>query len=307
MNIQENFVTALDESEIYLRKWLPEDNLRGIVQIAHGMTEHAGVYTEFIDALLEAGYGVYAHDHKGHGKTVIREEDYGHFEPDIGWNQAVSDVIFVSETIKKEQKCPLFLLGHSMGSFLSRRAVQLKGELYDGFLISGTGGNPGFLGVIGHKVATIEMKLRGAKTKSPMLNFLSFGNFNSHFKPNRTKFDWLSSDISQVDKYIADPFCGFICTTSFYRELFHGVLEVNKLEEYEKTPKNLPIHIFSGDRDPVGDMGKGVKEVYENYKKCGVKDVTLRLYENGRHEMFHEVNREDVFQDLISWLEEHIV
>ena len=307
MNVQESFVTALDGSEIYLRKWLPEADPRGIIQIAHGMTEHAGVYTDFIAALLEAGYGVYAHDHKGHGKTVKREEDYGHFEPNVGWNEAVSDVIFVSETIRKEQTCPLFLLGHSMGSFLSRRAVQLKGELYDGFLISGTGGNPGILGSIGHKVATIEMKLRGAKTKSPMLNFLSFGNFNSHFKPNRTEFDWLSSDNSQVDKYIADPLCGFICTTSFYRELFSGVLEVNKLDEFKKTPKNLPIHIFSGDRDPVGDMGKGVKEVYENYKKCGVKDVTLRLYENGRHEMFHEVNRDEVFQDLISWLDGHIV
>ncbi|PFB31363.1 alpha/beta hydrolase [Bacillus cereus] len=307
MNVQESFVTALDGSEIYLRKWLPERDPRGIIQIAHGMTEHAGVYTDFIAALLEAGYGVYAHDHKGHGKTVKREEDYGHFKPNVGWNEAVSDVIFVSETIRKEQTCPLFLLGHSMGSFLSRRAVQLKGELYDGFLISGTGGNPGLLGSIGHKVATIEMKLRGEKTKSPMLNFLSFGNFNSHFKPNRTKFDWLSSDNNQVDKYIADPLCGFICTTSFYRELFSGVLEVNKLEEFKKTPKNLPIHIFSGDRDPIGDMGKGVKEVYENYKKCGVKDVTLRLYENGRHEMFHEVNRDEVFQDLISWLDGHIV
>ncbi|MDA1675839.1 alpha/beta hydrolase [Bacillus cereus group sp. TH152-1LC] len=307
MNVQESFVTALDGSEIYLRKWLPERNPRGIIQIAHGMTEHAGVYTDFIAALLEAGYGVYAHDHKGHGKTVKREEDYGHFKPNVGWNEAVSDVIFVSETIRKEQTCPLFLLGHSMGSFLSRRAVQLKGELYDGFLISGTGGNPGLLGSIGHKVATIEMKLRGEKTKSRMLNFLSFGNFNSHFKPNRTKFDWLSSDNNQVDKYIADPLCGFICTTSFYRELFSGVLEVNKLEEFKKTPKNLPIHIFSGDRDPVGDMGKGVKEVYENYKKCEVKDVTLRLYENGRHEMFHEVNKDEVFQDLISWLDKHIV
>ncbi len=307
MNVQESFVTALDGSEIYLRKWLPERDPRGIIQIAHGMTEHAGVYTDFIAALLEAGYGVYGHDHKGHGKTVKREEDYGHFKPNVGWNEAVSDVIFVSETIRKEQTCPLFLLGHSMGSFLSRRAVQLKGELYDGFLISGTGGNPGILGSIGHKVATIEMKLRGEKTKSPMLNFLSFGNFNSHFKPNRTKFDWLSSDNNQVDKYIADPLCGFICTTSFYRELFSGVLEVNKLEEFKKTPKNLPIHIFSGDRDPVGDMGKGVKEVYENYKKCEVKDVTLRLYENGRHEMFHEVNKDEVFQDLISWLDKHIV
>ena len=166
MNVQESFVTALDESEIYLRKWLPECEPKGIIQIAHGMTEHAGVYTDFIDALLEAGYGVYAHDHKGHGKTVKREEDYGHFEPNVGWSKAVSDIIFVSETVRKEQTCPLFYLAIAW-VLLSRRAVQLRGELYDGFLISGTGGNPGFLGVIGHKVATIEMKLRGAKRKVP--------------------------------------------------------------------------------------------------------------------------------------------
>ncbi|SFI07282.1 MULTISPECIES: alpha/beta fold hydrolase [unclassified Bacillus (in: firmicutes)] len=307
MNRQERFVMTSDGSEIYLRQWSPENEPRGIVQIAHGMAEHAGAYTECIEALLKAGYGVYAHDHRGHGKTVQQEEDYGHFEPNIGWNQAVSDVIFVSELICKEHTHPLFLLGHSMGSFLSRRAVQLRGELYNGLLISGTGGNPGLLGVIGHKVATIEMKLRGEKMKSPMLNFLSFGNFNSHFKPNRTKFDWLSSDTKQVDRYIEDSLCGFICTTSFYRELFNGVLMVNKLEAYKKTPKELPIHIFSGDRDPVGNMGKGVQEVYEMYKKCGVKDVTIRLYENGRHEMFHEVNRQEVFQDVISWLDERIV
>ena len=119
------------------------------------------------------------------------------------------------------------------------------------------------------------MKLRGKNEKSNV-KFLSFGNFNSHFKPNRTKFDWLSSDNSQVDKYIADTLCGFICTTSFYRELFSGVLEVNKLEEFKNTEKPSDTY-FSGDRDPVGDMGKGVKEVYENYKKCGVTDVTLHL------------------------------
>lgn len=307
MNKQESFIMISDGSEIYLRKWLPENKPCGIVQIAHGMAEHAGAYIECIEALLNAGYGVYAHDHRGHGKTVKQEEDYGHFEPNVGWDQAVSDVIFVSELIQEEHACPLFLLGHSMGSFLSRRAVQLRGELYDGFLISGTGGNPGLLGVIGHKVATVEMKLRGAKTKSPMLNFLSFGNFNSHFKPNRTKFDWLSSDTNQVDRYIEDSLCGFICTTSFYRELFNGVLTVNKVEAFKKTPKDLPIYIFSGDRDPVGNMGKGVQEVYDMYKKCGVNDVTIRLYENGRHEMLHEVNRQDVFQDMISWLDEHVV
>ena len=163
MNVQESFVTALDGSEIYLRKWLPEGDPRGIIQIAHGMTEHAGVYTEFVDALLEAGYGVYAHDHKGHGKTV-KEEDYGHFEPNIGWNQVVSDVIFVSEKIKESSQVLCFYLD-IVWVLLSRRAVQLRGELYDGFLISGTGGNPGLLGAIGHKVATIEMKLRGAKRK----------------------------------------------------------------------------------------------------------------------------------------------
>lgn len=302
MNVKERFITAVDGSEIYLRTWLPENEPRAVVQIAHGMAEHTGMYTEFVEALLHAGFAVYAHDHRGHGKTVKHEEDYGHYEPNIGWDKVVHDVILISELIRKEHTCQLFLLGHSMGSFLARRAVQLHGELYDGLLISGTGGNPSLLGKIGYFVATMEMKMRGEKTKSPLLNFLSFGNFNSHFKPKRTEFDWLSSDDEQVDRYIDDSLCGFICTTSFYRELFRGVLTVNKMEEYEKTRKDLPIYIFSGDRDPVGNMGKGVQEVYEKYKTCGVKDISIRLYKDGRHEMFHEVNRQEVFQDLICWL-----
>ena len=145
---------------------MPEGKPKGIIQIAHGMTEHAGVYTDFILCVIRSRVWCLCTHHKGHGKTVKREEDYGHFKPNVGWNEAVSDVIFVSETVRKEQTCPLFLLGHSMGSFYQDSAVQLRGELYDGFLISGTGGNPGLLGAIGHKVATIEMKLRGAKTKS---------------------------------------------------------------------------------------------------------------------------------------------
>ncbi|WP_369900081.1 alpha/beta fold hydrolase [Bacillus manliponensis] len=306
MKIKEGFVTTTDGSEIYLRTWLPENEPRAVIQIAHGMTEHADVYTECIEAFLQAGFAVYAHDHRGHGKTVKHEEDYGHYEPNIGWDTVVDDVIFVSERIRNEQTCQLFLLGHSMGSFLSRRAVQLRSDLYDGLLISGTGGDPGLLGKLGYLVATVEMKVRGAKTKSPLLNFLSFGNFNSHFKPKRTDFDWLSSDNEQVDRYINDSLCGFICTTSFYRELFRGVLTVNKIEEFKKTRKDLPIHIFSGDRDPVGNMGKGVQEVHDKYKACGIEDLSIRLYKDGRHEMFHEVNRKEVFQDLISWLHDRV-
>lgn len=306
MNVKERFVTAVDGSEIYLRTWLPENEPHAVVQIAHGMAEHTGMYTECVEVLLHAGFAVYAHDHRGHGKTVKHGEDYGHYEPNIGWDQVVHDVILISELIRKEHTCQLFLLGHSMGSFLARRVVQLRGELYDGLLISGTGGNPGLVGKIGYFVATMEMKMRGAKTKSPLLNFLSFGNFNSHFKPKRTEFDWLSSDNEQVDHYINDPLCGFICTTSFYRELFRGVLTVNKMKEYKKTRKDLPIHIFSGERDPVGNMGKGVQEVYEKYKTCGVKDISIRLYKDGRHEMLHEINRQEVFKDLICWLNGHV-
>ncbi|MDQ0416826.1 alpha-beta hydrolase superfamily lysophospholipase [Croceifilum oryzae] len=306
MNIKEGYIHMTDGTEVYLYTWLPTETPRGIVQIAHGMTEHIGVYNECIEALLTAGFGVYAHDHRGHGKTAKQEDDYGHFEPDIGWDQTVMDIIFISNLIRDKHSCPLFLLGHSMGSFLARRAVQLQHHICDGLLLSGTGGNPGLLGKIGHLLATLEMKVRGVKTKSNMLKLLSFGTFNSQFKPKRTDFDWLSSDASQVDRYIADPACGFTCTTSFYRELCKGVLVVNQLEEYKKTPKNLPIYLFSGELDPVGDKGRGVQEVYDTYRKCGVMDVTMKLYKNKRHEMLHEENREEVFQDLIDWITQRL-
>ncbi|GGE77697.1 alpha/beta hydrolase [Priestia taiwanensis] len=300
----EGTIPSHDGTLLYVRKRIPS-NVRAVIQMAHGMTEHGGVYDEFIDALVAAGFAVYIHDHRGHGKTAL-EEDLGHLEPKLGWNHAVQDIIFLSEHIREEVDAPLFLLGHSMGSFLSRRVVQLRDDLYDGLLLSGTGASPGLLGKLGEIVAKFEMTVRGKRTKSPLLNHLSFGSFNAHFKPAATESDWLSSDPQQVQRYMNDPLCGFICTTSFYKELFSGVAQATSKAGMMQTPTTLPIYLFSGDRDPVGDMGKGVQQSYNLYRKCGVQDVTIKLYKDGRHEMFHEVNRQDVFQDVIHWLHAHI-
>jgi alpha-beta hydrolase superfamily lysophospholipase len=304
MQIWEGTIQSHDNTSLYVRKRIPT-NVRAVVQIAHGMTEHGGVYDEFIDALIAKGFAVYIHDHRGHGKTAS-EEELGHFEPQLGWKHAVQDIIFLSKYIRAEIDAPLFLLGHSMGSFLSRRVVQLRGDLYDGLILSGTGASPGLLGKLGEMVAKIEMTVRGKKAKSPLLNFLSFGAFNAHFKPTKTESDWLSSDSEQVQRYIDDPFCGFVCTTSFYKELFGGVAQATSKSECSHTPTTLPIYLFSGDRDPVGKMGKDVQKSYALYRECGVQDVTIKLYKDGRHEMFHEVNRQEVFQDVIHWLDEHI-
>jgi alpha-beta hydrolase superfamily lysophospholipase len=300
----EGFIPSHDNTPLYVRKRIPA-NVRAVVQIAHGMTEHGGVYDELIDALLIEGFAVFIHDHRGHGTTASQEE-LGHLEPNLGWRSAVQDIIFLSEHIRAEMNAPLFLLGHSMGSFLSRRVAQLRGNLYDGLLLSGTGPSPGILGKLGEIVAAVEMKIRGKKTKSPLLYSLSFGSFNAHFKPTKTESDWLSSDAEQVQRYIDDPLCGFTCTTSFYKELFRGVAQATSKSETVHTPTTLPIYLFSGNHDPVGKMGKGVQKSYELYRECGVQDVTIKLYNNGRHEMFHEVNRQEVFKDVIEWLNNYV-
>jgi alpha-beta hydrolase superfamily lysophospholipase len=205
---------------------MPDEALaiKGAVQIAHGMAEHAGRYERFADALTKAGYAVYANDHRGHGKTAGSQKEVGYFADENGWEKVVDDMHTLTGIIKKEcPKKPFFLFGHSMGSFLSRHYSMLYAKELTGLVLSGTGGDPGALGKIGLFIATIEAKLKGKKAKSEMMNKLSFGAFNGAFKPNRTDYDWLSRDNAEVDKYISDPWCGAVFTAGFFCDLLGGI------------------------------------------------------------------------------------
>ncbi|GAX90300.1 alpha/beta hydrolase [Effusibacillus lacus] len=298
---------SVDGTEIHVYKWTPDTEVKGIVQIAHGMAEHAGRYSHFAEALTGEGYAVYANDHRGHGRTAGQQENLLYFADENGWELVLEDMHQLSQLIKREHPgLPLFLLGHSMGSFLARSYIQQYGGELSGVLLSGTGGTPGILGYIGTALARMEIRNKGRKGKSALLTNLTFGNYNKAFQPARTEYDWLSRDSNEVDKYIHDPYCGGMATAGFYADMLTGIQHLDKPERLGKIPEDLPIFLFSGDKDPVGNNSRGVLQTYRNFRKAGVKDVSCKLYPGGRHEMLNEINKAEVYRDVIDWLNKHI-
>jgi alpha-beta hydrolase superfamily lysophospholipase len=294
-------------TKVFVYSWLPDGKPVAVVQIVHGMAEHAARYERFAEALTKAGFAVYANDQRGHGKTAGPVEKVGWIAEKDGSELVVDDLHRLSDTIRKENpRVPLFLFGHSMGSFLSRSYIARWGGDLKGVILSGTGGNPGLLGKVGGLIAGVEKRIRGSKAKSPLMTSLSFGAYNKPFKPNRTDFDWLSRDNAEVDKYVADPYCGGVFSAGFWADFLKTLGSLYQSDYLPKIPKNLPIYLFSGEKDPVGNSGKGVKEVYDSYKKAGIADVSMKLYPNGRHEMLNETNRTEVFKDVIGWLTKHL-
>ncbi|WP_077617064.1 alpha/beta hydrolase [Bacillus sinesaloumensis] len=299
---------ADDGTEIYCKKWVEESYLtpKGIVQISHGMAEHIGRYDVFAKALIKEGYVVYGNDHRGHGQTGINANLMGYFAEENGFNLVVKDMYQLTEVIKNlHPNLPIFLFGHSMGSFLTRRYIQTYGAELAGVILSGTGGDPGLIGKVGIGIARLEMKRKGKKTQSHLMNKLTFGRYNKAFKAARTEYDWLTRDEKEVDKYIQDPLCGGVFSAGFFYDLVSGVAIVNDQHANKKIEPELPMYFIAGDRDPVGNFSKGVLQAAEMYRKIGIKDVTVQLYENSRHEIINELNKEEVFKDIIHWLDSH--
>lgn len=293
--------------EIKYYKWSEVKNPKGIVQIVHGMTEYALRYDYFAKKLCENGYIVYAHDQRGHGETSPKDEEKGYIADDEGFDILVENVKELTDVAKKENSnLPIILFGHSMGSFVSQRYIELYGNGIDGVILSGTNGKPDRITKLGILISKIEIMLKGRKAKSKLMDKLSFGDFNSNFKPTRTDYDWLCSVNEEVDKYIESPVCGFICSTSFYYDLIRGLWKINKKENLNNIPKNLPIYIFAGDKDPVGKFGKGIVKLYDTYKSIGIYNLNYKLYSNGRHEMLNENNKDEVIKDLLDWINNKI-
>ena len=293
--------------EIFVYKWLPDENVqvKGVVQIAHGMAETAARYEGFARALTNDGFIVYANDHRGHGKTAGEVSKLGDLGED-GFNSMVENMHELNERIKVENHdLPIFLFGHSMGSFLTQRYICLYGSELKGAIISGSCGKQGITIDIARLIAKGEIKKIGRAGKSNKLDKLSFGSYNNSFKPNRTAFDWLSRDNNEVDKYIDDPFCGTVFTAGFFYDFLGGLKSIADHKEIKNVPKDLPIYIFSGAKDPVGKNGKGVLKLVKTYKEHGMVDLTYKLYKDGRHEMLNEINKEEVIEDVIKWLNAH--
>ena len=219
-----------------------------------------------------------------------------------GWNKVVKDIKALTEHFEGKTHLPMIVMGHSMGSFLVRNMMYKYPSVGDAYILSATASHPGLLGSIGKTVAHFNMKLMGKKNRTNMMTQLAFGDFNKKYKPARTKKDWLSRDVEVVDAYINDPYCMQIFTSQFYNDLLQGILDINDFKNIENSPKNKPIYMFAGDMDPVGNYGKGPQIVYDQFVKAGVEDVELKIYPEGRHEMLNEINNQEVYTDLLEWL-----
>lgn len=289
--------------------WLPEKDTKiiGLVQLAHGMAEHILRYDAFARFLAQKGFIVFGNDHRGHGKSIIAPDDKGFFAAENGFAKVVEDLRAVTLYMKEQYPgLPLFFFGHSLGSFLTRRYTQLYGESLAGVIISGTGADQGLLGQLGYMLAKWERFRKGPRTPSPLMDRLIFGSFNKAFAPARTAFDFLSREEAAVDRYIKDDACGFICSTSFYMDLLSGIALIHRPDEISKTPRQLPLLFISGEQDPVGDFGKGVRNVLQLYRKIGIEDICWKLYPKARHELLHETNAKEVQNDISKWLHHKI-
>ena len=290
-----SFVSKSNKKVYYL-KWKVE-NPKAVVVIAHGMVEHPARYDHFAKFLNENNISVYGIYHIGHGENAEVLNHMGEGEFDL----CISNMKELVDLAKKECGCKVFLLGHSMGSFMSQIYVTRYHNL-DGLILSGST-NANFLAKAGSVVASIMCSCSKDKTKpSKFLDNLAFGSFNKVFKNPRTNFDWLTRDDEIVDKYIADPYCGGVCSSSFFKNLTTGMAEMGKKKNLKNVNLDLPIYIHGGACDPVSAMGKGLYQLKQQYLKLGVKNVKLDVYPNDRHEIYNELNKQEVYQNTLDFI-----
>lgn len=287
--------------------WIPHKKMiRAVLHIFHGMAEHASRYDGFATFLNSYGIAVYAQDHRGHGGTAA-DDELGWFAEENGWMRVAEDAYELSNLIATENPgLQLFLMGHSMGSFLARTVMVLHPDLYSGVIIMGTGSAKGIVGKVGKSLARRHARKNGSRTPDKMLDKLSFGSFNKRIANAVSPFDWLSRDAAEVQKYIDDELCGFVCSSQFFVDLLTGVEFANSKANALLVPKDLPLLIISGEMDPVGGYGKGVRKVYDLYHDAGIADVTLKLVPGARHELLNETNKGEIQEELYSWINRRI-
>jgi len=296
--------TTVDGATLFIRGWTVDDP-KAVVQVIHGMAEHGARYERLARALADEGYTTYAHDHRGHGKSIPEGRPPGHMANSDSWNRIVEDAHGVNREIaRRHPGVPIIVLGHSMGSFVLQQLLFEHPSDMVGAALSGSNGKPPPIAKLGKIIARIERKRVGRSGSSPILQKLTIGDYNKAFKPWRTESDWLSRDTYEVDKYVADPLCGFAVSSQAWLDLITALERINKPSNVAKVPKDMPLYLFAGDRDPVGERGKGVKRLYDAYKRAGIFDVRLKLYPDGRHEMLNEINRDEVTRDFIDWCED---
>ena len=301
------FPSTNGKNKILARICTPDKPPKAVVQIAHGIAEHISRYDPFMFFLAENGYVAVGNDHLGHGLSAENEDGLGIFDTQNGWTYAVDDMKALRDQVRQEfHDIPYIFFGHSMGSFLTRTYLIRYPDQYDAAILSGTGQQSPALINAGFFAANLLTLLRGPGADGKLLNDMAFGSYCKKIDNPRTPFDWLSTNEENVDRYIADPLCGFVAKCSMYRDMMGGLKFLTKQSNIDKMNKDAPIYFMSGAEDPVGDYGAGVEKAYRAFCDAGLHDVTMKLYPGGRHEMLNETNREEVMQDIMAWLDQRV-
>lgn len=295
--------SSLSGQRLHTLIWRPENPV-AVLQISHGMAEHIARYDAFARWMCQRNVAVIGHSHLGHGLTAQSADDLGFIAPKNGWQHLTDDIHLVRQEAQKLfPGLPHFILGHSMGSFVLRTYLT-RPESADlaGAIISGTGNQPAALMSVGKCLTGIISLFRGKRHRSEMINSMSFGGYNKSFEPGRTNFDWLTRSEDCVDEYTADPMCGFCFSVSAFSDLFTGLKYIGDTRNIAKSPKHTPCLIIAGKNDPVGENGKTVLQTADMFRKAGMVSVEVKLYDGCRHELLNELNREEIFNDILDFL-----
>lgn len=309
MKADKYFVTSLDNHKIFVRHWAPtgSSSPRAVVHILHGMAEHCTRYEPIAERLTKAGFAVFGHDHRGHGHSVPQGGLLGHYADHNGWQLVIADALKVNEHIRKQYPdLPMIALGHSMGSFITQGYLVQHGRTVDAVVLSGSTLNSPMAMRSARMLAQLEKLRSGPKGRSALIDMATFSTYNRQItKKPRTDCDWLSRDPQEVDKYVNDPLCGFLCTNQLWLDLTAGMDFISRASNIRKIPADLPFYLIAGERDPLSFDSKnhGVQRLANHLRNSGIRNVQVKLYEDGRHEILNEINRHEVVDDMLAWLE----
>ena len=301
------FLSASGANNIHCRQWRPDGEVRGVVQLVHGVAEHIGRYGPFAEFLTEHGFAAVGDDHLGHGLSVNDDSEKGWFAEKDGWKLVVRDEKTLRDKMREEfPGVPMILLGHSMGSFIARTYIGDYPEDFDLCILSGTGHTPGAVCRAGRMVARREIHRHGSKYRSATLQNMAFGSYLKNIEDPIGPNDWICRDEAVIRAYDADPLCGFAGTAELMYEMMLGLEQIGNNSHNMKMKKDLPILFISGDADPVGGWGKGVRTVFNRFKSIGMQDLTIKIYPGARHEVLNELNKQEVWDDVLDWIEKKL-
>ncbi|MBR0354265.1 MAG: lysophospholipase [Oscillospiraceae bacterium] len=302
-----NFASTTGSNKLYAVMAIPDGEVRGVVQIAHGVAEYIDRYRPFMEFLAQNGFVAVGNDHLGHGRSITVPEEQGFFAEKNGWQYVLDDMAKLHKmTAEQYPGLPYIFFGHSMGSFLTRHYVILHPDEPTLTIICGTGHQLPAMVAGGNTMAKLGVALCGPRKIGKLLNKVAFGSYCKDIPNPRTDSDWLNRDPAQVDKYISDPLCGFVPTVSLFRDMMGGVKFITDPKHIALMNKKTPVLFIAGGEDPVGERGEGVKRAAQAFKDAGIQDVSLKLYPGARHEILLETNREEVFGDVVAWINEKL-